>query len=261
MAEKQTPPKGARLLAVAGQEDNFILYNYLVKQFVDDGWHNFQDFDRVLSNGNVATGTDGKKWLVANGIKNDDVVFTGYVFYTDRDVTWYDVPTEYIAPPDVPTSLRAFTMSEARIGVSWSSPEGTSVQIERATQEKGPFAKTNSSTTNSLEDRNLEPSTKYYYRVRAINDGGTSEYSETVSATSGPYKAGGGTVDVAIPLPTSTLAPTVVTQYLPTPVATTPASTTMQNPTKSWLENNLTVVLIGGGLLVMVIMAVVITRD
>lgn len=246
---------------MSGQEDNFILYNYLVKQFVDDGWHNFQDFDRVLSNGNVVSGTDGKKWLVANGIKNDDIVFTGYVFYTDRDITWYDVPTVYTPPPSVPTGLRAFTMSEARIGLSWSSPDGTMVQIERASQEQGPFAKANSSTTNSLEDRNMEPSTKYYYRVRAVNDGGMSDYSETVSATSGPYKAGGGTVDVAIPLPTP--APTVVTQYLPTPVATSPDpnATTKQNLTKSWLENNLTVVLIGGGLLVIVIIAIAAGRD
>jgi len=95
--------------------------------------------------------------------------------------------------PPPPPSLSAEPVSISQINLEWSSSgEVNGFIIERSlnltdgyTQitETGPEIK-------SYEDINLKDNTAYYYRIKAYNDEGDSEYSNCVYATT--YLAGFG---------------------------------------------------------------------
>jgi hypothetical protein len=257
MAEKPTPPRGARLLAVSGQDDNFILYGNLTKTIIDDNWHNYQDFERVISTGSVVTATDGTKWLIGSGYRGDERLYDGYIPYTDRDKIWYDLPTVQVPAPNRPAQSTAVAMPGIRVGLSFTAVAGAAIEVERATAQAGPFTKVGTAKTGetSYTDVNLKPLTDYYYRLRASNDNGDSTYTDVMLVTTLAE-----VTPVGAPTPTPTTStPTVNT--LPSSMPAVTNVTTQQNPTKSWLESNLMVVLIGGGLLVAVIVAIVSTRD
>ena len=261
MAEKSTPPRGARLLPVAGQEDLFTLHGYLTKTIVDDNWHNVQDFDRVISSGSIVTGTDGSKWLVGYGYRGEDKAYEGYIFYADRDKIWYDLPTVQVPAPNRPAQSTAVAIPGIRVGLSFTAVADAAIEVERASAKAGPFTKIGTAKTGetSYTDVNLKPSTDYYYRLRASNDNGDSTYTDVMLVTTLAE-----VTPVVAPTPTPTATPTTSTPTASTSPSSTPASTNFnaqQNPTKSWLENNIMVVLIGGGLLVAVIVAIVSNRD
>jgi len=95
--------------------------------------------------------------------------------------------------PPPPPSLSAEPVSISQINLEWSSSgEVNGFIIERSlnltdgyTQiaETGPEIK-------SYEDINLKDNTAYYYRIKAYNDEGDSEYSNCIGATT--YLAGYG---------------------------------------------------------------------
>lgn len=263
---KPTPPAGARLLPVSGQEPNFILWNFLVKRPLDDGWHNYGDFSKVQSTGQIVAGTDGKKWLKADGYNGETIAFTGYVYLEDRDVNWYDVPTELIPVPDTPTNLSVTAGSSTELNLMWTNPGGSSIEVERGLSGAGPFAKINSTTNNIVgyTDRNRTPNTTYFYRIRAVNASGASPYSEVIEMktpeTPPPAPAPTPAAEPAPPpvtpaIPPASLMALEILANLPKPmVAATPAK-------KSWLETNLTLVLAGVGVLVLVVLVVIAKRN
>jgi hypothetical protein len=95
--------------------------------------------------------------------------------------------TTLAAVPSAPTNLTATAASSSAVSLRWTdnSTNETSFKIERSTDGLAFTEITTVGTnTNTYTDSNgLTESTTYYYRVRASNSGGDSEYSNTASAT------------------------------------------------------------------------------
>jgi len=87
--------------------------------------------------------------------------------------------------PSAPTGLTA-TAGNATVGLSWTASSGaTSYKVYRGTTSGGesatPIATNVASTTYT--DSTVTNGTKYYYKVAAVNGGGTSSMSTEASAT------------------------------------------------------------------------------
>lgn len=109
---------------------------------------------------------------------------------------FYDLPDSRIRsyesytpplPPEVPVDFAAVAEGMSRINLSWTYPATDSVgfEIQRALAEEGPFTVVNRVQTLAYADTALLPGTTYYYRLRSINNAGTSAFTPVVSATTG----------------------------------------------------------------------------
>jgi beta-lactamase superfamily II metal-dependent hydrolase len=91
-----------------------------------------------------------------------------------------------IQPPAAPSELSATAASASEIGLKWkdNASNESGFRIERRTSG-GSFAQIASVGPNitSYSDSGLASGTTYDYRVLAFNDGGSSSYSNTASAT------------------------------------------------------------------------------
>ncbi|MDZ7269295.1 MAG: S8 family serine peptidase, partial [candidate division KSB1 bacterium] len=91
------------------------------------------------------------------------------------------------APPAAPSGLTATAVSSSQINLAWTdnSTNETGFKIERATTSGGPYTQiaTTAANVTTYSNTGLSPSTTYYYRVRATNEGGDSGYSNEASAT------------------------------------------------------------------------------
>ena len=96
-----------------------------------------------------------------------------------------------VGPPQPPTGLTA-TGKLLQIGLNWNAPTDnggapvTGYVIERSTDGGSTWSTIVSNTGNTgtmYMDKNVLPLTTYTYRVSAINDVGTSDPSNTASAT------------------------------------------------------------------------------
>ncbi len=87
-------------------------------------------------------------------------------------------------PPATPTGLAA-TAGNASVSLSWTASSGaTSYNIYRGTTSGGEATTPIASTASTnYTDTGLTNGTKYYYKVAAVNGGGTSAQSSEVSAT------------------------------------------------------------------------------
>jgi serine protease AprX len=89
-------------------------------------------------------------------------------------------------PPAAPTGLTANAVSCNQIDLAWTdnSDNETSFKIERGTDGIN-FSQINTVGANvtAYSDTTAAESTTYYYRVRASNSAGDSDYSNTASAT------------------------------------------------------------------------------
>jgi len=106
-------------------------------------------------------------------------------------------PTETCAeapvgtPPTAPSNLIATTDSDSQITLTWDDNAGDEVyfSIERCEGTGcANFLEIDTVLANieTYVDTDLEPDTTYAYRVRAVNDGGPSAYSNTDEATTDP---------------------------------------------------------------------------
>jgi len=90
------------------------------------------------------------------------------------------------APPAAPSGLSATAPAYGQINLSWTdnSTNESAFLIERSTDGTN-FSQVASVAANatSYSDTGLSPSTLYYYRVRATNNGSNSGYSNAASAT------------------------------------------------------------------------------
>ena len=165
---------------------------------------------RVLTNFDVAASGGGKRALV----KSFDVTVTGGMI----DLSFSEVvgnavlsafeliPVSVPDPvaPAAPTELYVRPLSSSKIGLTWmdNSDNETGFEIEYSTNDGATFAPLVTAGINATAHphENLPASTKYVYRVRAVNNFGESAWSNlaegTTSPTPPPPPPGGTTLRV-----------------------------------------------------------------
>lgn len=131
--------------------------------------------------------------------------------------------------PAAPSALNANAVSATRIDLSWRDNSGneSGFLIERSLASTSGFEQIDvvGANVTSYSDLGLAPATRYYYRIRSFNAGGTSAYTSTTSATTRSLNTGNPT-GVMIPATDGVIsAPFEVTQnYISQTMQTTDLS-------------------------------------
>ncbi|HJV25612.1 MAG TPA: PQQ-binding-like beta-propeller repeat protein [Aromatoleum sp.] len=138
----------------------------------------------------VAFSTLETIWAAA--LPNGDVCATGGY---DALVTCWSVPANVVTPPPdivplptAPASLVASSTTRRRIDLVWrnTASDASSIMVERcagsACTAFAPVAQL-AATATSWSDSQVKSKSTYSYRLRATNTAGSSEYSNTASAT------------------------------------------------------------------------------
>lgn len=90
-------------------------------------------------------------------------------------------------PPDTPTNLAVFQVSDTAVQLAWiaTSTNERSFEVERRTDPDQPFVLIGSANAGDSRytNTNLLSDTKYYFRIRAKNSAGFSEYASEVNVT------------------------------------------------------------------------------
>jgi hypothetical protein len=91
-----------------------------------------------------------------------------------------------VPPPAAPSGLTATAVSKTQVNLTWTDNAGneTGFQIERSVNNSSSFAQIAqvNADTVSYSDTGLTGNKTYFYRVRAVNAGSQSAYSNTASA-------------------------------------------------------------------------------
>jgi hypothetical protein len=102
----------------------------------------------------------------------------GQVMVARRSVT-----PAHQEPPPMPTGLIASAVSSTRVDVVWTAaPGASSYQIDRRSSSGG-YSQIGTTMSNTFSDVLASADSAYLYRVRAINEGGTSPSSSPDLAT------------------------------------------------------------------------------
>ena len=126
-------------------------------------------------------------WMAANYPSVDATCNT----HTDPGVywNWSHFMALILGAPTAPTNLVLLPISTTQIKLTWtdSATNETGFKIERATSVGGPWSQISTTAVNGVTYTNsgLVASTVYYYRVRAYNADGDSDYCAIKSATTG----------------------------------------------------------------------------
>jgi len=104
--------------------------------------------------------------------------------------------TNKFGTPGIPTGVTAAPLSSSSIQITWLSPSGidkpTGYTIYRSTVATGTFPSIANTSNLTYTDTGLNPSTTYYYFVKAYNSYGDGSVSSTSSATTTAASSGGG---------------------------------------------------------------------
>lgn len=94
-----------------------------------------------------------------------------------------------LMPPSAPGSLMATIASTSQVNLTWSAASGADhYVIERSQSISGPYTQLSSPSTTSFPDASVSGNTTYLYRVRAVdNVGSSSSYSNVAIATTVPF--------------------------------------------------------------------------
>jgi fibronectin type 3 domain-containing protein len=130
-------------------------------------------------------------------------------------------PTQAATAPVAPSNLSAVAALSTQINLSWTdnSNNENGFEVEQAPHTNGPWELVGVVGPNVtfFADTGLQPSTRYYYRVRAFNSAGGSGYTSKENATTGAPGSD--------PTATPTRTPT------PVPPTATPTRTPTRTPT------------------------------
>jgi hypothetical protein len=114
----------------------------------------------------------------------------------------------FLGPPAAPSGIAAAVVSASQINVTWTDNANneTGFQIERKTGAGGIYGQVATTTADatSFPDSGLSAATNYFYRVRAYNQAGSSDYGTEAGATtqsaSAPPGGGGGGPSIVSPV-------------------------------------------------------------
>ncbi|MDR2911175.1 MAG: fibronectin type III domain-containing protein [Bacteroidales bacterium] len=140
---------------------------------------------------------DGGGWTLKTSVTTTNYQSTGltvnkkYLYrvsaYNISGDSDYSDELETATPTAAPTGLTATIISNERIDLVWNTVVGaTGYKLERSLNGTSWTVIDGAVTDTKYWNNLLAANTKYYYRVRACNAGGDSEYSTTVSATTAP---------------------------------------------------------------------------
>lgn len=119
-----------------------------------------------------------------------------YEFYVRaKDGSVYSSPTETESltagvPPGTPTNLVATTIDHDGIALTWTNADAAETGIEVYRSEDDVTYSLIHTTAAAVESYNatgLDADTLYYFRVRAVNASGNSEFSDSDSGTTDTY--------------------------------------------------------------------------
>ncbi|OLN32081.1 cell wall-binding repeat-containing protein [Desulfosporosinus metallidurans] len=80
--------------------------------------------------------------------------------------------------PDAPAKLTATLASSSQIDLTWDPVSfATSYYVYRATSSSGTYTNISTVTTSSYSDLAVSLATTYYYKIKAVNSFGSSDYS------------------------------------------------------------------------------------
>lgn len=95
--------------------------------------------------------------------------------------------------PDTPINVTATALSSTSIRVDWSDVLGaTSYIVERSDDGITGWTTVGTPATNSFPDTGLTCNTAYFYRISAVNAGGTSSPSSVAGGTTDPCSPSSG---------------------------------------------------------------------
>ncbi|MEW6102483.1 MAG: fibronectin type III domain-containing protein [bacterium] len=118
---------------------------------------------------------------------NTTYYYTVYAFNTYGFVPSNEAQGTTPGPPNPPSNLSATPVSSSQINLSWTdnSNNETGFKLERKTGANGVYSQiaTPGANATSYQDTGLSPNTTYYYRIRAYNSYGDSNYSNEANAT------------------------------------------------------------------------------
>jgi phosphatidylinositol-3-phosphatase len=119
---------------------------------------------------------------------------------TANGQTWSFTTAGGVAPPAAPTGLTANAISSTRIDLSWAdTATETGYRVERSPDGSSGWTEIASLGQNQTTYSDLQVSAQqtYFYRVRGLNSGGFSPYSNTASTTT-PATTGPSSSDIVL---------------------------------------------------------------
>lgn len=167
-------------------------YNFLFASSFGGGGNYTTNFTiNGATRGVNATG-NYSQWVRFNGLvpdANGEVVINvakaanaAFAILNAMAIEIYDPENAPLAP----TKIEAVASGRTSVRLNWVDNAGneTGYEVYRATAQAGPFAllQTLPANTTTLNNTGLVQNTRYFYRVRAVNGGDASTYSNTVSA-------------------------------------------------------------------------------
>ncbi|HUN66698.1 MAG TPA: fibronectin type III domain-containing protein [Bacteroidota bacterium] len=135
---------------------------------------------------------DGLSWTaVGNGLPSSAVVSVtrgqNYFLAGTQDNSLWRRPTSEFSTPNAPVAIAATAVTATGFTVNWSAVTGASGYRVDVANDTGFVTAVQGDSNLSVGNvtsaavGSLQPGTRYYYRVRAVNIGGTSPNSNIVS--------------------------------------------------------------------------------